>query len=216
MSPLPKIRLAITDDHQIVIDGLSAALKNFPHIEIMATATSGDAAQQMLQACTPDILITDVMMPGMDGSELARLVSNQFPNIRIVALSMNGNGEQVEKMVPYIDGYLLKQCSVQELVNAIEIVYRGGSYFATSVQEERGRYRRAQQRVQETGITPREKQIIQLIEKDCSNKEISDQLCISVRTVETHRRNILRKTGTTNALALIKWAYAQKMFPENL
>ncbi len=211
MTPAPKIRLAITDDHQIVIDGLTAALKQFSHIEIVGTATSGKKMLLELQHCKADVLLTDVMMPGIDGEELAQLVNAQLPDVRIIALSMNNSGEQVERMSAHIDGYLLKQCSVQELVNAIEVVYRGGSYFEASVQQERLRHRRTLQSIGDTGITPREKQIITLIESNSSNKEISDKLCISVRTVETHRRNILRKTGTSNALALIKWAYAQKM-----
>lgn len=211
MSASAKIKIAITDDHQIVIDGLSAALRNFPHIEIVATATSGASIIEHLKTTQTDILLTDVMMPGMDGAELSQSAKEQFPELRIIALSMNGNGDQVEKMIPFIDAYLLKQCGIGELVNAIETVYDGGTYFDPSVQEERLRHRRLQQNIKETGITPREKQIIQLMEKDFSNKEISSQLCISIRTVETHRKNILRKTGTSNVLTLIKWAYEQKL-----
>lgn len=206
-----KIRIGIVDDHQIVIDGLFAALKNYSTIEIVATAVSGAKMMQLLKGSDIDVLLTDVMMPGMPGTELAQTVSNTFPEIRIIALSMEGKGDQVEKIVPFIDGYLLKHCGIGELVSAIETVYDGGTYFDASIREERLRHRRAQQYIQETGITPREKQIIQLMEKDFSNKEIAGQLCISIRTVETHRKNILRKTGTSNALTLIKWAYEHKL-----
>ncbi|GAB3416857.1 response regulator [Niabella aquatica] len=211
MNQSVKIKIAITDDHQIVIDGLSAALRNYPHIEIAATAISGSQMMDILKSNEIDILLTDIMMPGMNGAELAQTVRGIFPNIRIIALSMDGKGEQVEKMAPFIDAYLLKQCGINELVTAIETVYDGGTYFDASVQEERLKYRRSQHFIIETGITPRERQIIQLMEKDFSNKEIATQLCISIRTVETHRKNILRKTGTTNALTLIKWAYENKM-----
>lgn len=129
----------------------------------------------------------------------------------IIALSMNGNGDHVEKMVPYRDAYLLKQCGISKRVMAIETVQEGGLYFDASVQEETRRHCRSLQNIKETGITPQEKQIIQLMEKHFSNKEISTQLYISVRTVETQRKNILRKTGTTNVLVLIKWAYEQKL-----
>ncbi|KAK6019893.1 transcriptional regulator, LuxR family [Ostertagia ostertagi] len=114
-------------------------------------------------------------------------------------------------MVPYIDAYLLKQSRISELVQAIETVYNGGTFFDASVQMERLRHRRSMQNIKDIGITPREKQIIQLLERDFSNKDISSQLSISIRTVETHRKNILRKTGTTNVLTLIKWAYEQKL-----
>jgi len=203
--------MVITDDHQIVIDGLTAALNNYPHLEIVGTATSGPATMSLLQRQQTDLLISDVMMPGMDGRELAQAVKEAFPQVRIIALSMNGDGAQVEKMAPYIDGYLLKQCGVTELVNALKIVAEGGTYFDASVQEEKLRYKRSQQFIKDTGITPREKQIILLMEKSYSNKEISSQLCISTRTVETHRKNILRKTGTNNLLTLMKWAYEQNI-----
>lgn len=211
MNPATKIKIAITDDHQIVIDGLTAALKNYPQIEICATATSGLTMINRLALIKVDVLITDIMMPGMDGFELSQSVQAVFPEVRILALSMNGNGALAERMTPYIDGYLLKQCGIDELIKAIEIIYNGGSYFDSSVQSERLRHRRAQQNIRNTGITPREKQIIALMEKDFSNKEISGNLNISVRTVETHRKNILRKTGTSNALTLIKWAYENKL-----
>jgi DNA-binding NarL/FixJ family response regulator len=206
MNPSSNIRVALTDDHQVVIEGLSAALKHFPQIEIVATATTGASMLEQLPVCRPDVLITDVVMPGMGGMELVQRVRGAFPDIRIIALSMTGEGEQIERMMPHIDAYLLKQCSIADLAMAVELVAGGETYFDASIQAERLRYRQSQQDIRDTGITPREKQIIQLMEKDLSNKEISAQLFISVRTVETHRKNILRKTGTTNLLSLLKWA----------
>ncbi len=211
MKKLPEIKVAITDDHQIVIDGLSAALSNFRHINIVAAATTGAVMLRFIAAKKPDVLITDVMMPEMDGIQLAQAVKMSFPGVHIIALSMNGAGEQVESLIPFIDGYLLKQCSISELVTAIETVHHGGTYFDASIQAERLRYKRAQQTVRDTGITPREKQVISLLLKNLSNKEISGELFISVRTVETHRKNILYKTGTSNILGLMTWAQDHKM-----
>jgi two-component system, NarL family, nitrate/nitrite response regulator NarL len=206
MTASAKIRVAITDDHQIVIDGLAAALKNFSQIGIVATATAPGRMLELMQGGQPDVLITDVMMPGTSGLEFAQHVRTAFPLIRIIGLSMNGSGELVEQMAPFIDGYLLKQCSIIELVRAIEAVHAGGTYFDPQLAEERQRYRRSQQHIRDLGITPREKQIIRLLEQDKSSKEISAELFISIRTVETHRKNILRKTGTSNLLTLIQWA----------
>ena len=203
------IRLAIADDHQIVIDGLAAALKEYKHLSIVLTGVTGEQVIELLSKQEVDILITDMMMPGMDGQQLAEEVRKRYPAIRIMALSMSGSGYMVDDLIRKvsIDGYLLKQCGITELVHAIEIVYAGGTYFQASVTEELAKVSRQHDDLNNTRLTPREKQIIALMERDLSNKEISATLFISVRTVETHRKNIFSKTGTNNVLTLVKWAY---------
>ena len=203
------IRLAIADDHQIVIDGLAAALKEYKHLSIVLTGVTGEQVIELLGKQEVDILITDMMMPGMDGQQLAEEVRKRHPEIRIMALSMSGSGYMVDDLIRKvsIDGYLLKQCGITELVHAIETVYSGGTYFQASVTEELAKVSRQHDDLNNTRLTPREKQIIALMERDLSNKEISATLFISVRTVETHRKNIFSKTGTNNVLTLVKWAY---------
>lgn len=203
------IKLAIADDHQIVIDGLVAALKNFPQFEIVVTANSGFDILEQLEINKIDILLTDVMMPGMSGQQLASNVRTKYPSVGIIALSMSGNGHIVDEMVKAADinGYLLKQCGINELANAIETVYDGGQHFDPKVLEDLARHEKNLDAVKSVHLTLREIQIITLMEKDLSNKEISSQLSISIRTVETHRKNIFRKTGTNNLLSLVKWAY---------
>ncbi|MEO5991105.1 MAG: response regulator transcription factor [Ferruginibacter sp.] len=209
MSKQFKIRLAIADDHQIVIDGLAAALNNFPQFEIVITANSGVDILEQFKTKTADILLTDVMMPGMSGQQLAGAVRANYPSVGIIALSMSGNGHIVDEMIKAADinAYLLKQCGINELVNAIETVFDGGQHFDPQVLEDLARHGKIQDEVKSVHLTLREKEIIALMEKDLSNKEMSSQLSISIRTVETHRKNIFRKTGTNNLLSLVKWAY---------
>ncbi len=208
-----KIKIAITDDHQIIIDGLIALLKQHPSIEIVHTANNGSAMLQLLQQQPVDILLTDVMMPGMSGQQLAKAVKQQFPLVKIIALSMSGQGDVVEEMINEADiaGYVLKQTNANELAAAIAKVYEGGEYFTDDVLKELEVQANLKKEVEAVHITNREKQLIALIEKDLTNKEIAEALCISPLTVETHRKNILRKTGTTNALSLVKWAYEHKI-----
>jgi two-component system, NarL family, nitrate/nitrite response regulator NarL len=198
-----KIHIAIVDDHQIIIDGLIALLKNHPAIEVVCTANEGAAMIELLGKNKIDILLTDVMMPGMNGRELAKAVKQKFPSARIIALSMSGQGDIVEAMISEADiaGYLLKQTSAAELAEAISKVQKGGIYFQEGVLKE----------LETVHITNRERQLIALIEKDFSNKQIAAELNISPLTVETHRKNIFRKTGTNNALSLVKWAYEHKV-----
>lgn len=213
MTAQEKIRIAITDDHQIIIDGLISLLKQHPSIEIVITANDGSTMLNLLQQHTVDILLTDVMMPGMSGQQLAKRVKQKFPGIKIIALSMSGQGDIVEEMINEADigGYVLKQTNATELAGAISKVYNGGQYFHEQVIKELELQSNLRKQVEAVHITNREKQLIALIEKDLTNKEIAEVLSISPLTVETHRKNIFRKTGTNNALSLVKWAYEHKI-----
>lgn len=204
-----KIHIAIVDDHQIIIDGLVALLKNHPNLKIVTSANSGEEILQLIPKFEIDILLTDVMMPVMSGYELAKLVSRQYPGIKIIALSMSGQGQVVHDMIEDADisGYLLKQTNATELAAAIEKVYEGGLYFHPEVLQELEKLSNQKKEVSKVNITNREKQLIALIENEYSNKQIAEELNISLLTVETHRKNILRKTGTSNVLSLVKWAY---------
>ncbi|MES2882285.1 MAG: response regulator transcription factor [Bacteroidota bacterium] len=211
-----KIRIALVDDHQIVIDGLCAVLQEEKSFEIVATASSAQVMLQLLQQRQVDILLSDIVMEGMNGQQLARQVKQQYPHIKIIALSMSSVGEVVEEMINDADisGYLLKQTGRQELVTAIEKVYEGGIYFQQQILNELEKQSSLRKQLDAAHLTLREKEIIVLLEKDLSNKEIARHLDISVRTVETHRKNILRKTDTNNLLSLIKWAKAHNVLSE--
>jgi two-component system, NarL family, nitrate/nitrite response regulator NarL len=217
MTPQEKIKIAITDDHQIIIDGLISLLKQHASIEIVITANDGATMLSLLQQHHVDILLTDVMMPGMSGQQLAKQVKQKFPAIKIIALSMSGQGDIVEEMINEADiaGYVLKQTNAGELAGAISKVYNGGQYFHEDVIKELELQANLRKEVEAVHITNREKQLIALIEKDLTNKEIAEALCISPLTVETHRKNIFRKTGTNNALSLVKWAYEHKILNPN-
>jgi two-component system, NarL family, nitrate/nitrite response regulator NarL len=138
MSSLKKIRLALVDDHQIVIDGLASLLKEESHIEIAATANSEKQILALLEKIEVDILLSDIVMDGMGGQQLAKQVKQIFPAIKIIVLSMSGVGEVVEEMINDADiaGYLLKQTGKSELVEAIEKVYNGGVYFQQKILDE--------------------------------------------------------------------------------
>jgi two-component system, NarL family, nitrate/nitrite response regulator NarL len=209
MSTQNKIRLGLADDHQIVIDGLLSVMKNHPFLQVVVTANSGTEMLQLLKENKIDVLLTDVMMPNMNGQQLAKAVKQLYPTTKIIALSMSGEATTVEAMINDADisGYLLKQTNIVELANAIEKVYLGGVYFHEIILTELAQQHTLRKQTAEAKLTQRETQIIQLMETDLSNKEIAAHLNISVRTVETHRKNILAKTGCNNLLSLVKWAY---------
>ncbi|TAG12405.1 MAG: DNA-binding response regulator [Sphingobacteriia bacterium] len=207
------IKIGIVDDHQIVIDGLTALLKDRAEIQIVCTANNGKQMLHLLGQHQIDILLTDMMMPEMSGLQLAVEVKFQHPQVRIIALSMNGEGALVDQMIDQADiaGYLLKQTDVGELVYAIIKVYEGGIYFQEVILNALANHSNLVKEVETIHLTLREKEVINWMERDYSNKQIADELNIAVRTVETHRKNIFRKTGTNNLLSLVKWAYEHQI-----
>lgn len=207
------IKIAIVDDHQIVIDGILALLKNNPQFNVVAHTTSPKEMLQLLQTVGTDVLITDIMMPEMTGQQLAKKVRQSFPEIKIFALSMSGQADIVNEMIDEADiaGYVLKNIGKDELAVAIKKIAAGGLYFSEPVLNELATLNDIKTKNEEVHITAREIEIIRLIEKEFSNKQIAETLFISERTVETHRKNILRKTNTNSVLGIIKYAYRQKL-----
>lgn len=207
------INIAVVDDHQIVIDGIAALLQGHPIIKIVTTTTQPKQILALLKEHPVDILLTDIMMPELNGQQLAKMVKQQFPSVKILALSMSGQGQIVNEMINEADisGYVLKNIGKQELINAIEKIAKGGIYFSEEVLNELQHFSAIKKENQEVNLTAREIEIIKLIEKEYSNKDIAEELFISERTVETHRKNIFRKTQTNSVIGLIKYAYEHKL-----
>jgi DNA-binding NarL/FixJ family response regulator len=208
-----KISLGIVDDHQIVIDGLKSLLHGHDQFEVLIECTQPLEMIALIDKNPIDILMTDVMMPGLNGAELSKLVHQKFPEIKILALSMSGQGDLVNQMIDDADisGYVLKNIGKQELVKALEKISGGGIYFSEEVLQEMTRASEMKKENEEAHLTAREIEIIQLIEKELSNKQIAESLFLSERTIETHRKNIFRKTNTSSVIGLVKYAYEHKL-----
>ena len=208
-----KITLALVDDHQIVIDGLMSLLKGHDKFRFAFATTDSSEVVQKLAETPVDILLTDVMMPKLPGNELAKKVRQHFPGVRILALSMSGQGDLVNEMINDADisGYVLKNIGKQELIKALEKIAYGGIYFSEEVIDELQRTSQRKKQKEEAHLTDREIEIIRLIEKEYNNKQIAEELFISERTVETHRKNIFRKTNTNSVIGLVKYAYEHKL-----
>lgn len=208
-----KIKLAIVDDHQIVIDGLLSLLSGDARYEVVYSSTLASDILTMLQKEHIDLLLTDIMMEPMNGVELARQVHGQFPGVKILALSMSGAGDMVDEMISNesIQGYVLKNIGRQELLQAIEKITGGGIYYSDEILNSLAAVSDQRIKADEVNLTNREIEIIKLIEQEKNNRDIAAQLFISERTVETHRKNIFRKLGLTTAIGVIKYAYEHKL-----
>ena len=208
------ITLAMVDDHQIVLDGLLSMLKDESEIQIAFSTTNPEDVIRQLGEQTVEVLLMDMMMPIMPGSVLAKKVQELYPDVKILILSMSGQGNEVDELINEVNiaGYALKNISKSELITAIKKIAAGGFFFSEEIllglKQEENRKKRSE----EVHLTSREIEIIGLIEKEFSNRKIADTLFISERTVETHRKNIFRKTDTHSVIGLIKFAYEQRLF----
>lgn len=207
-----KIKLLLVDDHQIMIDGLLAILQKELEIEVLGVALNGIKALELLRTQQVDIVLTDISMPDMSGVVLTKQVKKEFPHIHVIALSMFNDRHHIDQMLEAgISGYLLKNTGNEELMTAIKKVYTGGVYYCAEVSDLiLKNYSSSNQKrvtLEQVHITDREREVIVLITKEYSNAQIASELFISERTVETHRKNIYRKTNTNNIVGLIKFAY---------
>jgi len=207
------IKVHIVDDHQMMLDGLKALLSGEASIKIIGESNNGKIAFDKILIAQPDVLITDISMPEMNGLELTRAVKEKFPQIKILALSMFGERNTISEMLEAgINGYILKNTGKQELLSAINKVAEGGMFFSDEVSEELMKPAQIENKHSEAvSLTPREIEIVRLIEKEYSNAQIAETLFISERTVETHRKNIFRKTNTKSFVGLIKYAMEKKL-----
>jgi len=208
-----KILLALVDDHQIVIDGLMSLLKGHDKFRFAFATTDPSEVEEKMKQGPVDILLTDVMMPKVPGNVLAKNIKKKYPSVKILALSMSGQGDLVDEMIndSDISGYVLKNIGKQELIKALEKIAGGGIYFSDEVINELQRSSQRKKEKEQAHLTEREIEIIRLIEKEYSNKQIAEALFISERTVETHRKNIFRKTNTNSVIGLVKFAYEHKL-----
>ena len=210
------MRLIIADDHQIMIDGLMSILANYPEIEIVGVAKNGAQVLAILEHEQVDIVLTDISMPEMDGRELTLAILKNYPHTKVIALSMYGDTSHVNDMIEAgVLGYINKNVSNKELLEALNRVQEGRKYFSDEVADTILRsindHTKRKQEEEKVNLTEREKEIIKLIANEYSNAQIGDELFISERTVETHRKNIYRKTNTTSIVGLIKWLYENKI-----
>lgn len=211
-----KKKIFLVDDHRMILDGLQSLLENDEHFETAGTFVNATDALNAIDEVKPDFIITDVSMPGMNGIEFTMEVKKKYPHIKIVALTMSGDAGMIEEMTAAgISGYVLKNTGRKELKEALEKVAAGEMYYspeaAASMMNAMRQHKKMRQEEEKAGLTQREKEIIKLIAREYSNAKIAEELFISERTVETHRKNIFRKTNTKNIVGLIKYAMENKL-----
>lgn len=204
------MRIFLTDDHAMLLGGLIKILSAEDDFEVVGSAGSVRDTIDALTRKKVDLLITDYNLPDDDGLALVRRVKVKYPSLKIIVLSMHDEAHLIKEILKEgIDGYILKKDSHEELVRAVRAVQNGKVYLSSDVNSMlmKGLHSNEEQKL----LTDREREILKLISKEYSNREMAEELFISERTVETHRKNIFRKTGTNNLVGLIKFAYANNL-----
>jgi len=209
------IRVLITDDHQIVLDSLSLLISTIPDMEVIGTLNDSRKVLAFLENHEIDILVTDLSMPYLTGIDLTLQVRSQFPQLKILMLTVSEDAETIRKSFQAgISGYVMKKANRAELERALTKVASGEKYFSEAVMKEllsTIAITSDELPSEPIAVTPRELEIIRLIAQELSTSEIAERLFISAGTVETHRHNILRKLGVKNAIGIIKYAVKHKL-----
>lgn len=209
------MKVLIADDHKIVVDGLVAILKSEPDIEIIGTASNGREALEILENNTIDIAILDINMPIMNGVEATQIIAKNFPNTKVLVLSMYDTNEFIDELLEAgCQGYILKNKGQEELVTALNQIYKGHPYLGQRIRDkimdEKMNPKKKSTEIP-IKLTKREIEVIKLIGVEYTSPEISEKLFITEATVNTHRRNLISKLGVRNSLGLVRYAVENKL-----
>ncbi|MCK3684549.1 response regulator transcription factor [Maribellus sp. YY47] len=205
-----KIKVIVADDHQLFREGLKNLLETDQTIEVIAQSENGIAAIELAQRLKPDVLLTDIAMPEMNGIEATRLIKEKLPDVKVVAVSMHSDKQYVKGMLEAgADAYLLKNSTHRQLIDAVHSVFNGKKFLSEDITELVINGYLDSANIKDDSynqLSEREKEIFLLLAEGVSTREIGEKLFISVKTVGTHKQNILDKLDLKNNSDVVKFA----------
>ncbi len=212
------IKILLVDDHRLIRDGIRFYLESEADFSIVGEASNGKQGLIFLEKNigNVDIVLTDISMPEMNGVDFTLAIQKQFPDLKVIALTMIKDSQYVKQMLQAgASGYLLKNAREREIKEAISEVSKGGTYYAQeatqAIMDFMSKKRKSSDLV---SISAREKEVLRLVIDEMSNQEIADKLFISIRTVEAHKRNLLEKTNSKTLAGLVKYAMNNFLFED--
>lgn len=214
-----KIKVTLVDDHQLVRDGIRALLSGLDDIEVITEASDAKSTLEKLKLIKPDVMIVDISLPEMSGIELTKIITTEYPTIKVIVLSMYTNQEFIFNAIKAgAKGYLPKNITREELLDAIREVYKGNEYFSKDVSNiilksylKQVKDPERFDSLQDEKLTNRELEILRFVAEGYSNQLVADKLFISVRTVESHKNHIMQKLELTTTVDLVKYALKNKI-----
>jgi DNA-binding NarL/FixJ family response regulator len=202
------VKVCITDDHKMVLEGIKLLIDGHADIEVVFLCNSGSELIEYLKSGLPDVVLLDINMPGINGIETCKIIKKEYPQIRVIGLSMIAESNLVRLMIKNgADGYLHKNAGQEEIVEAIQNVIRGRKYISDEISEIL--FEQKEPKINNSPfpkLSRREEEILKMIIDEKTTQEIADSLFISFGTVETHRRNIMIKLGVKNTAGLVRVA----------
>ncbi len=213
---MDKIRVLIADDHTILRDGIRSLLEDEADIVVIGEAEDGHTAVRMVMQLQPDVVLMDIAMPMLNGLEATRQIKRDNPNVKVLVLTMHENEEYIRQVLACgAMGYILKDAAARELLDAIRAVHRGEAVLSPAITrlvlEDYLRWGDLQTDQTENGLSPREREVLQLIAEGYTSKQIADILSISIKTVQSHRSNLMQKLDLHDRGELIKYAIQKKI-----
>jgi DNA-binding NarL/FixJ family response regulator len=213
MSEIEKIKVLLTDDHKLIREGVEAMLQGIDNIEVIGSVSSGEDAINEASNNRPDVILMDILMGGMTGIEATRWIKESDPTIKVVALTMEISKEYVSAAIKSgVDGYLPKDVDKETLIKSIYTVHKGERFFNEAIMklvfEDFYTHEKLKSHNKKlpNELTKREYEILGLVATGKTNRELAESLFISIKTVETHKTNILDKLGLKNTTELVKYA----------
>jgi DNA-binding NarL/FixJ family response regulator len=215
------IKLMLVDDHSIVRDGIRLLLEQAEGLEIIDEANDGEEALEKLKSHQPDVILMDISLPGMSGIQTTQVVTRLYKNVRVLMLSMHNNEDYILRSVEAgAYGYILKDSSSDEMIKAIRMIAAGEKYYSSPVasiilsgymQQLKKGSKQGGREVQPSRLSNKEKEILQFLVDGMSSREIAERLQLSVRTVDNHRANMMRRLQVRNAAELVRIAVEEKL-----
>lgn len=205
------VKIILADDHRIMREGLRALLEQQSGMEIIAEAEDGRTTVDLAHELKPDVVVIDISMPDLNGIDATRQIISAAPHIKVIALSMHSDRKFVREMLSAgASGYLLKDSAFEELGTALAAVLNNQTYLSpkiadTVVRDYLGKIDTTESRTSPS-LTHREREVLQLLAEGRTTKEIASKLCVSIKTIETHRKQIMEKVGLNSVAELTKYA----------
>lgn len=219
---MQKIRILLADDHVVVRQGLRALLAAEEDIDIVAEADNGRQAVQLVKKLLPDVVVMDIAMPVLNGLEATRQITRTVPAAKVLILSSYSDEEYISQLTEAgAAGYLVKQTAANDLLKAIREAHKGNAFFSPAIAKRlrdqcRESFASGQPVKRRTDyLTTREAEVLQLIAEGRANKQIAAELCISIKTVEKHRQQVMNKLGIHDVAGLTRHAIAKGIIENN-